>query len=941
MDRCVSMGTGGALYKSSGPVCSSSGIDAWRNAGAISKHEIWESSAGYSAAPQGVVYSVDASSRAIVGLANGDSHQGYDDIEFGLLCDCNSSTLNATVLSCDQQQLFVYESGTNKGEIGTCGAGDRLEVHVVGSSISYVKNGKVLSVSDAPATLPLNVDTSIYAGGITNVVVYTMVALQDGIDWVNLVGVTVTNNSITKNSDEYQWNAGAISTRELHHNEYVPQGVLFKCPNTSVELFAGLADAGHIRYDGTSHSPNVIAHALFCSRGSLWVVENGMFPTHHTVGTYVASDELEVRVIGDSVTYVKNTNTLHTSTITPTFPLVVDVSLKDKGDSVQDLTFMTAATALAIHPTPSPTPACVPGRYAANGGPVNGAPTAYPTHPLTVLIPVEGEANTGHCPAGANPITVIEDCQAAALQMVHDFTSQYVFSAPAGCYKMANAAQVFFNFALAGSMGQNHVPLCMNTQEEISQINFVCQDCLRGTVSSIYNAPACDSCPSGKYQKPADFTVCSACPHAQWTEASTSGRTECVWIPTPYPTPYPTPFPTPACTPGSRLSDGSDYGSDYGSYGSYGSFSSFAPATWCIDCPAGQYSAAYNIVVCTDCPSGQFSQQAKSGQCTSCATTSWTVGLSAQTECVAVPTESPTLSLSASPTAAPTASPTTSPTPSPTMPPTPSPTASGGALPTAVPSLSTQYRKLKFGFTVNGSLARFNEEKVRLALSSSIRKSLAEYHVHNSGYSIDRVDLSGYPKIEITISTSDISTNSAVLDFLASADVAARRIKIHARDEGVSFEAIGNVKALVSSSPASVAPMPVPPAPGPVPEQSTKTTTLLDIFATIGTILTFLLGWLGYYKKCKGGGEKAAEGLQPENSRKELEEEKRAADSLGTGCLDVILRQPEGCQMFDNPQGCQMFDNPLHAARTVVPAPQQDENRYTRQDEYVSRLQSV
>ena len=50
-----------------------------------------------------------------------------------------------------------------------------------------------------------------------------------------------------------------------------------------------------------------------------------------TFGEYEAGDELEIRVVGDTVSYHKNGALLHTSTRKPVFPLRADCSFDDPG----------------------------------------------------------------------------------------------------------------------------------------------------------------------------------------------------------------------------------------------------------------------------------------------------------------------------------------------------------------------------------------------------------------------------------------------------------------------------------------------------------------------------------------------------------------------------------------------------------------------------------
>lgn len=338
-DHCVDASVAGTLVKT----CSE---DSWHNAGAISKHEIAQSSSIY--AGQGIVWSVPVStgSNAIAGLGNGDTSQGLADVEYGLICD-------------PTQGVVVWEGGVEIGvKSNSCLDGDRLEVRVTGHVgvgagvvVSYLKNGDHLWDSEKSATFPLNADTSIFHGQINDVVVYTTVRLTPWISWIALDGVSVTSNSITRTKPGSQWNAGAISSRQIHRHDYVPQGVKFSCPDSTRHAMGGLAngndDATYVDID----------YGLFCVGGStrmIYVFEKGLNEHLHSE-TYTAADELEVSVDGTTVSYKMNGNTFFTSPKVAQFPLVVDTSIFNFGDSLANVAFATVSQAIHIYPTGAPT----------------------------------------------------------------------------------------------------------------------------------------------------------------------------------------------------------------------------------------------------------------------------------------------------------------------------------------------------------------------------------------------------------------------------------------------------------------------------------------------------------------------------------------------------------------------------------------------------------
>jgi hypothetical protein len=103
-----------------------------------------------------VEYTVSSLADYVVfGLGNGDSGQGYDDIEYAILTHAGTG------------QLYVFEAGAYRAAGGTYAPGDKLRVSVEGGSVKYRKNGALLYGSGVAPSYPLNVDTSLYSPGAT------------------------------------------------------------------------------------------------------------------------------------------------------------------------------------------------------------------------------------------------------------------------------------------------------------------------------------------------------------------------------------------------------------------------------------------------------------------------------------------------------------------------------------------------------------------------------------------------------------------------------------------------------------------------------------------------------------------------------------------------------------------------------------------------------
>ena len=89
------------------------------------------------------------------GLSNGDSGQGYADIDYAFY------TYAAT------SQLWLYEKGVRLAILGVYSAGDKLRIAVSGGVVTYWWKGVLVRTSSQVPVLPLRVDTSLYQTGAT------------------------------------------------------------------------------------------------------------------------------------------------------------------------------------------------------------------------------------------------------------------------------------------------------------------------------------------------------------------------------------------------------------------------------------------------------------------------------------------------------------------------------------------------------------------------------------------------------------------------------------------------------------------------------------------------------------------------------------------------------------------------------------------------------
>ena len=148
---------------------------------------------------------------------------------------------------------------------------------------------------------------------------------QFDVVWTDLVGVSVSGNTITKTATTGWGNGGAASENIL------PSGqdgwVEFTIVSTSNNKMFGLSSTNQ-----DAHY-NTIEYAIHANgSGTLIIYESGVYLG--SAGTYSIGDILKVERIGGIISYKKNNNVAFTSNITSTGQLLADVSLLQTNSSI-------------------------------------------------------------------------------------------------------------------------------------------------------------------------------------------------------------------------------------------------------------------------------------------------------------------------------------------------------------------------------------------------------------------------------------------------------------------------------------------------------------------------------------------------------------------------------------------------------------------------------
>ena len=148
--------------------------------------------------------------------------------------------------------------------------------------------------------------------------------------WTNVVGVSVSGNSLTKTAATAWGNAGAASTQSIASGDgYVE----FTASTTSTYRMCGLS------HGDSDQNYTDIDFAMFPTDGAsdshLHIYESGIY--RGDFGPYAVGDLLRVAVEGGVVKYRKNGTLLYTSAVMPSYPLLVDTALYSPGSTISNV----------------------------------------------------------------------------------------------------------------------------------------------------------------------------------------------------------------------------------------------------------------------------------------------------------------------------------------------------------------------------------------------------------------------------------------------------------------------------------------------------------------------------------------------------------------------------------------------------------------------------
>lgn len=188
------------------------------------------------------------------------------------------------------------------------------------NSVQYLSN----SITNKPLSTFSNIE--FYVQG-TSAVSACNVAEEEAV-WKlsDLNNVQVAGTVITKIQSDGNWDGGAASWNSLYNNGYIQ----FTAAETNKARMIGLSTTN------ANSNYTTIQYAVYLqNNGTVSIYENGNNLAN--IGSYANNDIFKISVDNNVVKYYQNTVLIYTSTVPPTLPLLVDVSIKHVGGTVSNL----------------------------------------------------------------------------------------------------------------------------------------------------------------------------------------------------------------------------------------------------------------------------------------------------------------------------------------------------------------------------------------------------------------------------------------------------------------------------------------------------------------------------------------------------------------------------------------------------------------------------
>jgi RHS repeat-associated protein len=277
--------------------------DSW-STGAISS-QIISSGDGYAEFTAG-----ETNKRRAVGLTSNTSVIGFVHISYGMILG-------------DDGTITINESNGVYGVFGTYTTGDKLRVSIESGVVKYRKNGTLLRTSTVAPTYPLYAGAALYTNASTVTGAVVTSNLHSAI-WTNGVGVSISNNNLTRTMAGDGWSTGATSSQSIASGDGYAE---FTATETNKKRSVGLT---------SNTSVTTFHHITY----GMVLGDNGTITIHEgtgvygVFGTYATGDKLRVAIEGGVVKYRKNGTLVRTSTLAPTYPLYAGAAIYSNAGTV-------------------------------------------------------------------------------------------------------------------------------------------------------------------------------------------------------------------------------------------------------------------------------------------------------------------------------------------------------------------------------------------------------------------------------------------------------------------------------------------------------------------------------------------------------------------------------------------------------------------------------
>lgn len=150
---------------------------------------------------------------------------------------------------------------------------------------------------------------------------------EEQVVWTNVIGMSVNGNNLTKTAGNGTTNSNANSVNKVFN-----QGYAYVVINeTNLEKSFGLSSVE------SGNNRNTIDYSIrIRANRNVRVYENGAQRGPNSWFNAATGDTLGIRVINNRVEYLRNGAPFYQSTVMPSLPLIMDVSMNNSGGTLQE-----------------------------------------------------------------------------------------------------------------------------------------------------------------------------------------------------------------------------------------------------------------------------------------------------------------------------------------------------------------------------------------------------------------------------------------------------------------------------------------------------------------------------------------------------------------------------------------------------------------------------